>query len=62
VIEGVKGLAKFSLLGHENGVLSLKLEIVLCGDVELGQDQAIFLLQKLHLCSEIIQMLLLSHP
>lgn len=38
VIERVKGLGEFSLLGHENGVLSLELEMVLGGDVELGEE------------------------
>jgi len=38
VIEGVKGLSEFSLLGYENGVVSVELEMVLGGDVELGQE------------------------
>lgn len=51
VIEGVKGLSEFSLLGCEDGVVSVELEIVLGGDVELVEDKVIFLLKKLELCS-----------
>lgn len=51
VIEGVEGLSEFSLLGCEDGVVSVELEIVLGGDVELVEDKVIFLLKKLELCS-----------